>query len=118
MSWEFDLPRFESHFSVARSHKRSENQRRRRDVVFESVARPPTFKDVSKSMRDAEEPKPEIPETNSPQKKEKLRRHGLKMNSDDEGSGGESDASLSSSSSSSSSTSSTDAAPESSQAEK
>jgi hypothetical protein len=77
------------------------------DVLLESVARAPTYKDVAKTLSDTDKPQLESPKLKESPKKEKLRRIGLKMNSDDEGSPDESDDGLISSSSSSASTSTT-----------
>jgi hypothetical protein len=98
LGWEFDLPKFESRFSENRNSVRQNFSPTDDIVVLECVAKPPTFNDVAKTLS-----KKEV-ESISPKKgdkcrKERLRRIGLKQNSDEEGSS-ESDLSLSMSSSS------------------
>jgi len=102
LAWENDLPNFESRFNAGQAKNRNADTPANvdRDAVFESVRRAPTYNDVLKTLSD-DKPLKVSPVKTSP-KKEKLRRVGLKMNSDDDASNSESDDLMTSSSTSAS----------------
>ncbi len=101
LGYEFDLPKFESRFngspqSIPRRHYPST---KRSVVILECVAKPPTFQEVAKTLVEKRSPTKEMAKPKNepkPEKTGKLRRIGLKQNSDDESD--ESELSLSSSS--------------------
>lgn len=102
LGYEFDLPKFESTFTndrLQRNPARHFPSSKSNVVILECVAKPPTFKDVAKTLVDKKLPMKETVKPKKeakPVKKEKLRRIGLKQNSDDESD--DSELSLSSSS--------------------
>ena len=101
LGYEFDLPKFESRFNerLQRNPRRHYPSTKSSVVILECVAKPPTFEEVAKTLVDKNLPAKESVKPKKepkPEKSEKLRRIGLKQNSDAESE--ESDLSLSSSS--------------------